>query len=176
MKLKKIEIANPLKEKLSDIQAAGIAYQLRTECRCDCEVIRAILRPWLVSWKETSGYTHDDSHIGEDGVIWASMNWNSNTEAQFIFGEGAPGLDEIRWLIDKLTDCKIAAQTVNTRESYTGDSIDYRALKILARPPSTALIYLAMKALKQSRVYFENMGDMAQEAWISLDGECPLTR
>ena len=168
MKLDKSEIANIPKEILTEKQAAGIAYQLRTECRHDCEVIRAILRPWLVSWKETSGYTADDSHVGADGVMWASMNWAVDTDVQLIIGNGGPCLNEIRWLIDKLSDCHVAAQSVNKRELYTGDRIDYMVLRSIKTPPSTAMINMAMKTLLQRIELSEITIEAAQDAWNEL--------
>lgn len=175
MKFKKSEIAAGLKEVLTEKQAAGTAYQLRTECRYDCEHIRAILGPWLVSWKETSGYKTDDSYVGEDGVIWASMNWGADTDVQFIIGEGGPGLNETRWFLDKLTDCHVAAESLNTREQYTGERIHFEVFNTLKSRPTNAMINKAMGALAQRKKLSECSILTADDAWNSLSDGHPMT-
>lgn len=163
------ENANLLQEKLSEIQAAGTKYQMRTECRFDCESIRAILGPWLVSWKETSGYTYDDSHVDANGVIWASMNWESDTDVQFIVREDSPTLNEIRWFMGKLTDCHVAAESLNTAEQYTGAQIDYHLLESLKTRPSKAMLGKAMRSLAKRKQLCEISAAVAEIAWNALE-------
>jgi hypothetical protein len=163
------ENTNLLQEKLSEIQAAGTKYQLRTECRFDCESIRAILGPWLVSWKETSGYKYDDSHVDVNGVIWASMNWGSDTDVQFIVREDGPTLNEIRWFMANLTDCHVAVESLNTAEQYTGARIDYDLLESLQTRPSKAMIGKAMRSLAQRKQLCEISAAVAEDAWDALD-------
>lgn len=169
MNTEKTVPTNPLQESFSEIQAAGTKYQMRTKCRFDCESIRAILGPWLVSWKETSGYKYDDSHVDANGVIWASMNWGADTDVQFIVREDSPTLNEIRWFMGKLTDCHVAAESLNTLEQYTGARIDYDLLESLKTRPSLAMISKAMRSLSKRKQLCEISAAVADDARDALE-------
>jgi len=173
MKTKSPTTANPVAqaftEKLTAKQASGTRYALRTECRLDCHLIRAVLYPWLSSWKETSGYKHDDSYITEDGVIWASQNWAADTEVQFIVTPDGPCLNEIRWLMMTLTDCHVATQSLETMEQYTGKRIDYDVLESSAERPLKKVIVDSIKGLRLLHDLNRNTNSQLEESIEMLE-------
>jgi hypothetical protein len=138
-------------EYLTVEQAAGTKYGLRTECRFDCQQIIAILRPWLLSWKESSGYLSDDSYVDENGVIWASQNWALDTDVQFIIKPDGPCLNEIRWMLNALVDCHVAAESVDVLEKYTGKRIGNKKLEKAATKPKYSMIEASIQKLEFSR-------------------------
>jgi hypothetical protein len=168
MKCKTNEVADLLQENLSEIQASGNRYQLRTECRLDCEHIRGLLRPWILSWKESSRSQFDDSYIGENNVMWASMNWTSETNVIFILYADGPNLSEVRWFIENLTDCHFAAESVNIAAKYTGQRIAPTLLESKMTVPSKAMILMAMRALVQQQERSEYSAEKAGQAWDAL--------
>jgi molybdopterin converting factor small subunit len=138
-------------EYLTVEQAAGTKYGLRTECRFDCQQIIAILRPWLLSWKESSGYLADDSYVDGNGVIWASQNWALDTDVQFIIKPDGPCLNEIRWMLNALVDCHVAAESVDVLGKYTGERIDFEELEKVATLPKYSMIKAAIQKLEACR-------------------------
>ena len=175
MKIEKVEIANSYQIKLATRIPAGTTYQLRAECRFDCELIRAILEPWLVCWKEALLLNDDKIDCELDGSVWVNNFWSLDPVVRLIIVEGGPCLNEIRWFIDKLTDCHVAAETVNTRELYTGERI-YDELDSLMKVPSTVMIKKAMKSLEERIDVFENVVVNAERAKHELFNELPLKK
>jgi hypothetical protein len=156
-------------EKLTARQASGTRYALRTECRFDCQLIRAVLHPSISSWKESSGYQDDDSYVAEDGVIWASQNWAADVDVQFIVKADGPSLNEIRWLMMTLTDCHVAAQSVERFELYTGERVDYDLLEASAQMPSPELIAGAIKGIQILCELNSNANGILQDAIEKLE-------
>ena len=129
----------------------GTQYKLRTEFRHDCLQILCLLRPWVLSWKESPGLGLDDSHVDDDGRIWSSQDCGIDFGVEFIIAEGGPTLKEIRWLINAIVDCHVAAQTVSERAQYTGKRIDYELFDDMAMPPSPQVIRTAIEAIKEQQ-------------------------
>ena len=145
------ENINVFNEHLTVEQAAGTKYGLRTECRFDCMLIIAMLRTWLLSWKESSGYQHDDGYVDINGVIWSSQNWALDTDVQFIIMSDGPGLNEIRWLLNELVDCHVAAESVNFLEIYTGERMCHDEFEETAVLPNKGMILMAIQKLEDYR-------------------------
>jgi hypothetical protein len=172
MNIHKTEIASRLHETFSKEQEAGTRYQMRTECREDCGGIRAVLRPWLLSWKESSGYQADDSYVDATGVVWASQNWALDTDVQFIIGMGGPTLREVRWLFDKITDCHVATDTVQLDANYTGERlfqhIQGSSIDTTMTRPSAGMLELSIETLKIRRDLAANAAAIAIDAVQTL--------
>lgn len=168
MKSKNTKLIVELKERSTELQATGLALQMRTEYRLDCEHIRGLLRPWLLNWKESSRDQTDDSHTDNNGVVWASMNWTSETDVQFVLKADGPNLHEVRWFIEKLADCHVAAESVNTTSQYTGERIAPCILESKMNAPSRTMIGMAMRALRQQRERSEYSAEKATRAWDAI--------
>lgn len=151
MKTSITEKTNIFHEHLTVEQAAGTKYGLRTECRFDCLLIIAMLRTWLLSWKESSGYQHDDSYVDVNGVIWSSQNWALDADVQFIVSSDGPSLNEIRWLLNELVDCHVAAESVDFLERYTGERMRHEEFEKTAVLPNKKMILMAIKKLEDYR-------------------------
>ena len=144
-------MTNIFHEHLTVEQAAGTKYGLRTECRFDCMLIIAMLRTWLLSWKESSGYQHDDGYVDVNGVIWSSQNWASDTDVQFIIMSDGPSLNEIRWLLNELVDCHVAAESVDFLEIYTGERMCHEKFVKTVVLPNKEIILMAIQKLEDYR-------------------------
>lgn len=142
---------NIILEHLTVEQAAGKKYGLRTDCRFYCFRIIASLRPWLLSWKESSGYQHDDSYVDVNGVFWSSQNWALDTEVQFIIKPEGPGLNEIRWLLNDIVNSYVAAESLNLLEKYTGERIHHEKIEKYTALPNKKIIDASIKGLKDYR-------------------------
>lgn len=144
--------------------AHGKKYGLRTEFRRDCELIVAVLSPWLLSWKEAAAWMRDDSHVDPDGKVWSSQNWTCDTVVQFVIAKGGPKLSELQWLINAIVDCHVAAQTVAPLEAYTGERLHYETFDEVATPPRGPMLKKAIKALKEAQDTCALFSEIHQEA------------
>ena len=129
----------------------GTQYKLRTEFRHDCLQIQCLVKPWLLSWKESPGWGPNDSHVDDNGRIWVSQDCCIDVDVEFIIAEGGPTLKEIRWLINAIIDCHVAAETVSEQAQYTGERIDYELFDEMAIPPSPQVIRKAIEAVKEQQ-------------------------
>jgi len=168
MKSQKSKVIAKTNERSTAIQAESLELQMRTECRSDSQRIQGLLLPWILSWKESSGNQKDDSHIDNDGIIWASQTWASDTEVQFTLKKSGPNLQEVRWLIDKLVDCHIAAESVNIADQYTGERLSYSVYESQMSAPSLGIIGTAMRALNRQREYYEMLAELAVDGLEAL--------
>ena len=164
---------NHLPEKLTEAQAAGQKYRLRAECRYDCTTIRAALRPWLLSWKEAPTHAENQSHIDANGVLWCSQDWDSETEVGLIMAQDGPTLNEIRWLLERLDDCHVAMETLNTAEEYTGERLDFDGSDFLQTCPSREVMNKAMRSIAKFVEIAEMNARSASDAWSALEASRP---
>lgn len=142
---------------------AAQQYKLRTECRTDCVYIRAVLLPWLQMWSEKSGWEPWSEESQEpEGNSW---NWSADTDVEFTLVAGAPQLSEIRWLINSIADCHVAAETVEVSERYTGERL-YDRLDSQLETPTKEVIMVAKgvvsRAAELHELNRETMQDTAR--------------
>lgn len=150
-------------DKQAKKMARGAKYGLRTEFRRDCMLIMATLSPWLLSWKEASGWARDDSHLDADGRVWSGHSWSSDTDVQLVVAAHGPTLNELRWLISAIVDCHVAAETIAPLDSFTGERLHYDELAELATPPSAGMLKKAIKALRDTQDTYALFSDFHQE-------------
>lgn len=168
MTSKNTKVIAAANENSTKAQATGLELRMRAECRSDSQRIQGLLLPWILSWKESSGSRTDDSHIDDDGVVWASQTWGSDTEVQFTLKKNGPNLQEVRWLIDKLVDCHVAAESVNIADQYTGERLSFWVYESQMSAPPRGIIGTATRALNQQREYFETFVQLAEIALNAL--------
>lgn len=168
MTYQKTKIAAALNKSLDENKAVGLSYKMRAECRSDCEHIRGVLFPWLLSWKEYSGVQIDSINTPDEGIFSTSTQWTAETEIQFTLKANAPSLDELRWFIDKLADCHVAAESLNTSEHYSGTRIESEQLDKRLALPSRVFISMAMRALMQFQERSESFAAQAIRTWQAL--------
>jgi hypothetical protein len=168
MTSKNTKVIAAVNEHSEKMQVTGLELRMRTECRSDSQRIQGLLLPWIFSWKESSGNRTDDSHIDDDGIVWASQTWGSDTEVQFTLKKNGPNLQEVRWLIDKLVDCHVASESLDIADHYTGQRLSFRVYESQMSAPSRGIIGTAMRALNQQREYFETFVQLAVEGLNAL--------
>lgn len=95
-------------------RAAPIHYAMRAECPPDCDLMRAILAPWVCVWAELQAQVPSKDgtciYISDVGVAFS------------VVPEG-PHLGEIRWLLNCIVDGHVAAESVSLDEEYTGERV-----------------------------------------------------
>jgi len=155
--------ANAYAVKKASRLARGKKYGLRTEFHRDCTLIMAILSPWLLSWKEASGWVQDKSHVDPDGKIWSSNSWSGDTDVQFVIAAHGPKLNELQWLIGAIVDCHVAAETVALFEAFTGERLNYDELAKIVTPPSPSMLKKAIQALRETQKTYAMFSDFHQE-------------
>ena len=148
--------------------ANGIQYGLRAEYRGDCEPIVAVLKPWLLGWLESDGWLESGTFNDPNERYWASRNWGCDTDVKFVMRAGSPSLNEIRWLINSITDCHVAAQTVELIETYTGERMHYELFDETAVRPSKEIILASMESMTELQSIFEHRGERARETFEQL--------
>lgn len=125
-------------------------FRLRTEFRCDCPKIIALLQPWIQLWLEADGLIGQPAEIDPEGYVWIDHGWSLDTEVQFVIKPDGPSLNEIRWLINLITDCHVPAQTLENFCRYTGERIHFEQVSAISLRPNTAIINMAIASLERS--------------------------
>lgn len=145
------QTANSYQSKLEAERENGTRFGMRTEFRGDCRLIISLIKSWLLSWKESSGYTADDSHVDDEGRYWSSQNWSMDTDIEFILKKNGPTLNELQWLINAIVDCHVPAQTVALLDKYTGERINHEVLDEIATPPRDEILKAAIESVKKQQ-------------------------
>ena len=169
MKYQKKIIAAALNKSLDESKTVSLSYKMRAECRSDCEHIHGMLFPWILSWQESSGIQIDNENIPDTVTFNTNLQWALETEVQFSLKENSPSLNEVRWFIDKLTDCHVAAESLNIAANYSGERIDSEYMDMQLATPSRVFIGMAMRALMQSQERHESAAAQAVRTWRYLD-------
>jgi len=141
--------------------SAPAQYAMRAECQADCVQMRAVLGTWVSMWREdqcTSQGTNGKTYRIPDVDIAFSMNAD------------APGLEEIRWLLDQLVDCHVGAQSVSHATEYTGERA-FDKLEQLMRRPSNEVIGQALECAKRTKVGLRANFGRIDEAIEKLEAE-----
>ena len=123
-------------------------YAMRTECSADSIVIKAALASWVTMWREDSIFVPS-----ADGVSWRLPDM----DVAFSLQATAPGLNKLRWLIDSLMDCHVAAQTLMLNDAYTGERL-YDELDELLERPSNAHLEEVQRNLRFAKKYLRGTG------------------
>jgi hypothetical protein len=138
-------------------------YAMRAECQADCVQMRALLGVWVTMWRE------DRCEVeGADGKPYRIPD----VDIAFSLSADAPSLNEVRWLLDKLIDCHVAAQSVNHATQYTGERC-YDALDDLMQQPSDDTIRHARDSARRTkaglRADFTRLDDAIERLDAELD-------
>jgi hypothetical protein len=82
----------------------------------------------------------------------------------FVLESDGPSLNEIRWLVNSLQDCHVAAETLEPLDSYTGERMDYELLDEIATRPNKAVIEAAMESIADCQKFLFSESERAAEA------------
>ena len=117
-------------------------YKFRAECATDAHAIRAVLFPWLHHWSEQR------DNIEHEGVEYPVPD----VVVEFSVVSTGPSLNEVRWLIDGIDNCHVAAESVERVEDYTGERVSRRTFATPAELPRADALGQAISA---ARVRFQ---------------------
>lgn len=140
---------------------APAAYAMRAECQADCVLMRAVLGRWLTVWREDRCYVE-----GSDGVSHPIPD----VDIVFSMRAHAPSLEEIRWLLDCLIDCHVAAQSLNHASEYTGERV-YDKLPQLMRRPGDEVVKEARECARRTKVCLRDDFGRIDDAVARLSAE-----
>lgn len=128
---------------LAERTAPDAPHRLKMRCEylCDALQLRLALAPWVLSWNEVELDNATHWTTGTRGVMSGA-----DRSIEFEVTDNAPILDHLRWLLSKITDMHIPAESLNYAERYTGDRLPYDIVERM-RPPE-ALIEELMKRLR----------------------------
>lgn len=135
---------------------APAQFAMRTECSVDCVLIRAALGRWVTMWREDRS-----EFIALDGTTHSLPDM----DVVFSLKASAPSLKEVRWLLECLIDCHVAAETLMPVHEYTGERVYRDGLVGLLERPSDAFIKEARDCARKTksclRAEFGRMSDAA---------------
>lgn len=137
-------------------------YAMRTECHADSVIIRAVLGRWVAMWREDSVlFTATDGRVLSE----------PDMDVAFSLKPGAPNINVLRWLIDSLSDCHIAAQSLMPAGKYTGDRMDYKKLDRLKERPTVAVFQEALLGARRTKACLRNTFRYMDSAAKRFDAE-----
>lgn len=141
-------------------------YKFRAECATDAHVIRAVLFPWFHDWSERR------ENIEYEGVEYPApdVDVNVNVNVEFSVVSAGPSLNEIRWPLDGIDNCHVAAESIERVEDYTGDRVSQQAFAMPAELPRAGALGQAITA---ARVRFQVL-QLEIERVQNLIGTCRL--
>ena len=130
-------------------------YKFRAECAPDAHVIRGVLLPWLLRWKEAREVREHDGQLHALGGV----------TVEFSMGAGAPDIGGLCWLMDAIPNCHVPAETLSLVEYYTGERAARHPWSAPATRPSLAAIEEAAAATVRHQELMRLQLERAQEAY-----------
>lgn len=118
-------------------QVLAVAYAMRVECQTDAFLIRAALSDWVYSWTEQWD-TWEGKRAAPDMNVEFELAWNP------------PTFCEIQWLVSKLEDCHVAAESLRPLQGFTGDRTSYEKLFASMTKPSAGTIKKANSSVQRT--------------------------
>lgn len=114
-------------------------FKFRAECSADAQAIRAIFLPWVHDWTETR------DNLVHEGTVYPMPD----VVVEFSIVEDGPYYEEMLWLIDGITDCHVAAETLAPVESYTGERSERERFGAPAQRPPKELMDQFLEAVQR---------------------------
>ena len=102
-----------------------------------------------------------------DGTSWVVPDM----DIVFSLKSEAPNLNELRWLVDSLIDCHVAAQTLMPAKEYTGDRIPYDELALLVERPCDAHLEKARSCSRRTKAGLRRTFFYMDYAAMKFDAE-----
>lgn len=137
------------------LRVSGETYRMRTECQPDCDVARLLLGRWLTSWSECVATCLDSGDLlGPD------------MEVEFTVVEGAPSLEQLRWLLAQAPDLHVAAESLMVAKKYTGDRCRFDCS--LLDPPDDETLRTLQASLRRGLDCMDDTRERVEEAAESV--------
>lgn len=137
-------------------------YAMRVEWEADIVALQAVLAPWLVVWRVDLPYLFTEA--GDRVRL-------TDRDVAFSLVEDGPSLPEVRWLIDSVIDCHIAAESLAEASRYTGERLPYEQLFRYVRRPSESIIREARDCARKTQKFYALQFDRLEELAEKLDAD-----
>lgn len=104
-------------------------FKMRCEFLSDALLLRLALAPWVLTWREV------ELDAPLDPATGARLKMTGmDRSIEFEVTDNAPKLDHLRWLLSKVTDMHVAAESLNYAERYTGERLPYDMVERMVPP------------------------------------------
>lgn len=124
--------------------------RFRTESYADLLLTRSLLAPCVCRWTDSEARSYDTK-----GVETATTTLSGH-EVEFELADDRHTLDELRWLLNEVTDLHVAAQSLNYADQYTGERLNYEYLERMA-PTGDRLLEVrkTLACMKPLKSYYD---------------------
>lgn len=134
-------------------------YKFRAECQGDADLVRSHLAPWLERWQMNE--CHD---ILEDGTSYRLPD----VEVEFTISESGPSKGELKWLVNSIVDCHVAAESLEGAAEFTGQRYRLDESDCIVSPPHASMLAESGRTLERYRQYLGIQLERLDEARRSL--------
>lgn len=142
-------------------------YKMRAECLSDADLIRPYLAPWLKHWQVF------ECHLpGDDGTPL----WIPDVEVEFTIRAEGPSKGQLKWLVNSIDDCHVAAESLDGATEYTGRRHDLDDADCIVAAPSPELMNQSLQNLGRYREYLEMQMERLADARGSLEVTAAIAR
>jgi len=107
--------------------AAPRHLKARTECMQDAMLVRALLAPWTISWK-------DNDSLSMLLALGPATRIGADREIEVELTPDAPCVDHLAWMLNQVPDLHVAAESLTRAERYTGRRLPGGLIERMAPP------------------------------------------
>lgn len=139
----------------------------RTECMQDAMLMRALLAPWTISWKDNDSL----SMLPAQGPV---TRIGADREIEVELTPDAPCVDHLAWMLNQVPDLHVAAESLTRAERYTGRRLPGGLIERMVPPTEERQAMLErLLALRES---LEMMVESVEAARDAVRGTLPRVR
>lgn len=141
-------------------------YKMRADCQSDADLIRACLAPWLERWQVS------ECHLEHEGKPF----WIPDVVIEFTIAAEGPTKGELKWLINSIDDCHVAAESLDGAAEYTGKRYYLEDSDCVVTAPEPKKLKEVVKNLERYREYLEVQSERRAEARDAFEGSLAIAR
>lgn len=146
-----------------------IPFKFRSETLYDCNIVRAILEPWIVNWTDRPNYLDLPEGLREvpDRIVEMELRVDKFTQ----------NLDHVRWVLDQFDDLHVIVQSIQYAELYTGERVwepDYGRISEETVPDNETMTKIMLSIRPLTTFYHDishalvQAGEKMDKAWRHL--------
>jgi len=98
----------------------------RTEFLRDTFIVRLLMAPHAVQWKDADG----GGFLSDGPGVVHGMD----SDFEVVLSESAPCLDHLRWMVNQVPDLHVAAESLQYEAKYTGDRLPHDLVERMTPP------------------------------------------
>ena len=134
-------------------------YKMRADDQSDADIIRAQLAPWLKRWQVS------ECHLVHEG----KPLWIPDVTIEFTIADGGPTKGELKWLVNSIDGCRIAAESLDGGAEYTGERYALEDSDCIVVAPTPEKLKKSLDNLTRYRKYLDIQVERLTEARSSLE-------